>query len=149
MSRESEHLVKSTLPRALLSPGGRAFSLAAVAGGALVEASAAIHLHLWAGGYRDVATIGPLFLLQGIVGVALGLAMFGLRRFVLVAAGAAYMIASIIGFLLADTVGLFGFVDSFIAPYAGMAFGVEVAGAVVMVAAVAARAPDVLRSARG
>lgn len=143
------HPVRTTLPAAMLSPGGPAFTAAAVAGAALVEASAAIHLHLWAAGYRDIATIGPLFLAQGIVGVALGLAVVALRRYVLVAAGAAYMVASIVGFLLADTVGLFGFVDSFVAPYAGMAFALEVAGAVVMAAAVVARAPSVLRAARG
>lgn len=148
MTAEPEPVVKRTLPGAMLVAGGPAFSAAAVVGAALVEASAAIHLHLWAAGYRDVATIGPLFLVQGIVGVALGLAVIGLRRWALVATGAAYMVASIVGFLLADTVGLFGFVDSFVAPYAGMAFGVEVAGAALMAGAAAAKAPVVLRAAR-
>ncbi|MFE9446268.1 hypothetical protein ACFYO2_46955 [Streptomyces sp. NPDC006602] len=33
-----------------------------LAGAGLTAAMAAIHLSLWAEGYRDLATIGPLFL---------------------------------------------------------------------------------------
>lgn len=117
--------------------GRWAFAAAAVAGAALVEASAAIHLHLWAEGYKHVPTIGPLFLAQGVAGVVLGLATAARRGLLLVAAGALYMVSSLGGFLLAATVGLFGFHDSLGVPYAGMTVAVEIAGAVVMGAAAA------------
>ncbi|MDI5911889.1 MULTISPECIES: hypothetical protein [Streptomyces] len=40
-----------------------------LAGAGLSAAMAAIHLSLWAEGYRDLATIGLLFLLNGVVGI--------------------------------------------------------------------------------
>ena len=42
-------------------------------GGLLLVWSAAIHYHLWDDGYRSIATIGPLFLLQSIAGLVIGL----------------------------------------------------------------------------
>ena len=47
---------------------------AAFAAGLLLVWSAVIHFHLWSetGGYRSLPAIGPLFLLQSIVGLVLG-----------------------------------------------------------------------------
>src|SRR5215469_661336 len=45
-----------------------------VAGGALVVISGVIHLYLWGRqyGYANIPTIGPLFLMQGIVSILVG-----------------------------------------------------------------------------
>ena len=50
----------------------------------------------------------------------------------MVAAAAGFMIATIGGLLLSIYVGLFGFMDTLAAPYAGLSLGVESAGAVVL-----------------
>lgn len=52
-----------------------------VAGGILLLWSGYIHLHLWnSDGYRHIPTIGPLFFVQAISALALGLASVALRR---------------------------------------------------------------------
>lgn len=60
-------------------PAGRSMTAALLAlrlvGAGLTAAMAAIHLHLWAGGYQDLATIGVLFLLNAIGGGLLALAL--------------------------------------------------------------------------
>src|SRR5262245_11450011 len=109
-------------------------TLALIVGAALVATSAAIHLHLWASGYRTIPTIGPLFLFQGIAGAALAVTLVAWRRLVVVAAAAGFMIATIGGLLLSVYVGLFGFMDTLGAPFAGLSLAVESAGTVVLVA---------------
>jgi|SRR5579875_1353446 len=53
-------------PAGIKPAAGRwAASALALAGAALMAASAAIHLDLWATGYQAIAVIGPLFLAQG------------------------------------------------------------------------------------
>jgi hypothetical protein len=112
---------------------GAGASLAAGAG--LVATSAGIHLHLWAAGYRHIPTIGSLFLLQGIGGIALALLVVAWRRPIVILAGAGFLAATIGGFLLSLWVGLFGFRDTFAAPLATASLVVEIAGAAVLVVA--------------
>ncbi|HEY1633526.1 MAG TPA: hypothetical protein VGF64_02125 [Acidimicrobiales bacterium] len=107
-------------------------TLAVVVGAALVATTGAIHLHLWASGYRTIPTIGPLFLFQGIAGAVLAVVLVVWRRLLTVVAAAGFMIATIGGLLLSVYVGLFGFTDTLAAPFAGMSLGVESAGAVVL-----------------
>jgi hypothetical protein len=114
-------------------PRRAAITLALVVGAALVATTAAIHLHLWASGYRTIPTIGPLFLFQGVAGAVLAVALVAWRRLVTVVAAAGFMIATIGGLLLSVYVGLFGFTDTLTAPFAVMSLAVESAGAVVLV----------------
>jgi hypothetical protein len=114
-------------------PQRAAITLALVVGAALVATTAAIHLHLWASGYREIPTIGPLFLFQGIAGAILAVVVVAWRRLVTVVAAAGFMIATIGGLLLSVYVGLFGFRDTLAAPFAGLSLAVESAGAVVLV----------------
>ena len=109
-------------------------TLAVIVGATLVATSAAIHLHLWASGYRTIPTIGPLFLFQGIAGGVLAVTLVAWRRLLVVAAAAGLMIATIGGLLLSVYVGLFGFMDTLGAPFAGVSLAVESAGTVVLVA---------------
>jgi hypothetical protein len=113
-------------------PRRAAITLALVVGAALVATTAAIHLHLWVSGYRNISTIGSLFLFQGVAGVVLAVALVAWRRMVTVVAGAGFMIVTIGGLLLSVYVGLFGFTDTLAAPFAGLSLAVESAGAAVL-----------------
>jgi hypothetical protein len=107
-------------------------TLAMFVGAALIATTGAIHLHLWASGYRAIPTVGPLFLLQGIAGAALALALVASRCLFTVVAAAGFMIATIGGFLVSVYIGLFGFMDTLAAPFAGASLAVESAGALVL-----------------
>jgi hypothetical protein len=129
----------------VLGPGRsrRPLHLAATAafvlGGALLIWSAFIHYHLWSetDGYRSIPTIGPLFLLQSIAGLVIGIGVVAVRRLWAALIGLGFVISTLAGFLLSVAVGLFGFKDSWLAPFAKEAFTVELLAVVVLVAAAA------------
>ena len=122
--------------RSLINSPDLTHSLLFWVGALLVAGSAVIHLHLWSTGYRHIPTIGPLFLVQGIAGLLAAVAV-GVARHPLVAAATALFVAGTIGGLvLSVEVGLFGFRDSFSAPWATTSLVVE--GAAVVVLATAA-----------
>jgi hypothetical protein len=77
--------------------------------GGLLVASGLIHLHLWDIAYRHVATLGPLFLVQAISALVIAVAIVATRHILAVAAGLALVVGTIVGFILARTVGIFGF----------------------------------------
>jgi len=107
----------------------------AVVGAGLILWSAAIHLHLWATGYRHISIVGPLFLVQGIAAIPLALALVALRRVVLMLAGAVVLVATAFGLLLSSWVALFGYRESLAVPYAGMSLMIEFGGAVLLLVA--------------
>jgi vacuolar-type H+-ATPase subunit I/STV1 len=118
----------------MASPG-RLVSALCWVGSLLLIVSALIHLHLWSTGYRHIPTIGPLFVAQGVVGLVVAAAV-AVSRHTLVAVGGALFAASTIGGLvLSVDVGLFGFKDSFSAPYATLSLVVESAAVIVLSAA--------------
>ncbi len=112
-----------------------AVNVLAVAGAALMVWSGVIHLQLWSDGYRSISVIGPLFLIQGIGGIALAMVLAVFRRVALMAAGAVTMAATAAGLLLSAGIGLFGFQESLAVPYAMSSLAVEFAGAAVLAAA--------------
>jgi hypothetical protein len=64
-------------------------TIATWAGALLMLDSGIIHLRLWAdGGYRGIAVIGPLFLVQGVAGILLAVVLGVFRRLWLMVAGA-------------------------------------------------------------
>jgi hypothetical protein len=101
--------------------------------------SAFIHFHLWSetDGYRTIPTIGPLFLLQSIAGLLIGIGVVAIRRVWAALIGLGFVISTLAGFLLSVAVGLFGFKDSWLAPFAKEAFTVELLAVVVLIAAAA------------
>ncbi|MER6098959.1 hypothetical protein ABT154_24535 [Streptomyces sp. NPDC001728] len=124
----------------------RAWSVVALrlAGAALTAAMAAIHLRLWDTGYRDLATIGVLFLLNGIGGALLTLALLAApTRFLAVPAalGALFTAGTLAGLVVSLTTGLFGFQESIDAELVVPTIVVESAGIIVLavLAAVTAR----------
>jgi hypothetical protein len=110
-----------------------ATNVALLAGAALLAASGLIHLYLWADGYRNIATIGPLFLAQGIVGLILAVLLVAFPRVATAAAGSGYLLATIVAFTLSASGGLFGFQDRLDAPWATNALLVEIAGLVFLI----------------
>ena len=82
-----------------------------IAGAALLVASGAIHLDLYLTGYRTIPTIGTLFLLQVIAAFALAVAIPVTGSWLVAAAGAAFAISTLGGYLLSLWVGLFGFTE--------------------------------------
>ena len=126
-------------------PGWRA-SMLRVAGAGLLIAAGAIHLDLYLTGYRTIATIGWLFLLQVIAAFALGLAVLAtagrpvIAGRVAAAGGAALALATLGGYLLTVWIGLFGFKE--VRTTAGIAAGViEVAAFAVLAALALAPVP--------
>jgi hypothetical protein len=101
-------------------------------GSALLAASSVIHLELWSMGYRTIPTIGPLFAIQGLVGLLLAVLLVVSRRLLMVVLAAGFMMATIGGLLLSISFGLFGFTDTLGAPYAGLSLGIESAGVALL-----------------
>ena len=96
--------------------------------GLMIIWSSYIHFHLWQSlGYRHIATIGPLFLLQSIGGLFIGLLIIASRRVWVAVLGAGFAISTMIGFLISVENGLFGFKDTWSAPFAHQAFALEIA----------------------
>jgi hypothetical protein len=125
-------------PRVIPSPALRATILALIlAGAALTIISGVIHLYLWGEthGYRQITTIGPLFLAQGISALVIGLATAALRWLATVLAAAGLLAGTAVGLLITIEVGLFGFQESWGAPYARTSFYEEIAGAVLLLIA--------------
>ena len=117
-----------------------------VLGGGLLVWSAAIHYHLWSepDGYRSIATIGPLFLLQSIAGLVIGVGVAVVRRLWAALLGIGFAASTVAGFLISVTHGLFGFQDTWLAPFATPAFAIEVvaAGLLVIAGALCLAAPS-------
>ncbi|HEX3566822.1 MAG TPA: hypothetical protein VHU17_15750 [Acidimicrobiales bacterium] len=113
----------------------QAFAIATmVLGAATIVVTGAIHLHLWMIGYKNIASIGNLFLAQAISGFVLGPVIVLIRRMYMVLAGAAFMAASIGGLVLSATVGFLGLHDALSVPWATPSLVVEIVGFVLLVA---------------
>ena len=111
----------------------------------LLVASGLIHLYLWDIAYRHVNMLNSLFLLQ--VAACLAAAVLLVTRHRVVVVGAALLMAgTIVGFLLARTVGLFGFHLTFSSGLAYTVLVIEVV-AVVLLGVTAWLTPKAMESA--
>ncbi len=107
-----------------------------VLGGLLLWWSAGLHLHLWlSDGYRHVATIGPLFLLQSVAGGVLGGLVIAVRRLWVAVLGTGFAFSTVLGLVISVQVGLFGFRDSWVAAFARESLVIEIGAVVVLVLA--------------
>jgi len=113
-----------------------------VAGAALLAWSAGIHLDLWRAGFESIPTIGWLFLMQAVGGFAVALVVLVSRRLLPALAGVAMLASTIGGLVWSVEWGLFGFKDSFEAPFVGESLTVEAAGIAVLCAASVLRLRD-------
>ena len=117
-----------------------------VTGAGLLAATAAIHLDLYLTGYKNLPTIGWLFLLQVITGFLLAAAVLATGNPVVAALGAGFAIATLAGYLLSIWVGLFGFTE--VRTTAGIVAGlIEVAAFAVL--GLFAVSPESAQGSRG
>ena len=135
-------------PANLTSPLSRVAVTVVIAGGAACAVySGYIHIYLWGRQqypYRDIPTIGPLFLTQGIAAIVIGLLVIISRRVGALLLGAGMLIVSVAALVIDVEVGMFGFKDSWSVPYATITLYEEIVGAVLLLAAA-----GVLASSRG
>jgi predicted lipoprotein with Yx(FWY)xxD motif len=100
-------------------------------GAALAAATGAIHLDLYLTGYRTIPTIGWLFLMQVIGAFALAASLIFAKSRSIVAAGAVFLLSTLVGYLLSMHVGLFGFRE--VRTSAGVSAGIiEIVGFVAL-----------------
>ena len=117
-----------------------------VTGAGLLAATAAIHLDLYLTGFKNIPTIGWLFLLQVIAGFLLAAAVLATGNPVVAALGAGFAIATLAGYLLSIWVGLFGFTE--VRTTAGIVAGlIEVAAFAVL--GLFAVSPESAQGSRG
>jgi hypothetical protein len=134
-NRESVIRLLLRRPGALQSRTARWTVLALTGTGAgFLVWSGVIHLMLWSDGYKDISVIGPLFLVQGIVSIILGVVIVAFRWLVLLVAGAVAGVATAVGLLLSVYVGLFGYTESLSVPYGDLSLAVEFTAAFVLLA---------------
>ena len=128
-------------------PARVALTLLIAAGAGLAVYSCYIHLYLWGWApfpYKSIPTIGPLFLIQGISAILIGLLVVITRRFYAVFIGLGLMVLSVAALVFDIEVGMFGFKDSWQVPYATSTLVYEIVGAVVfLIAAVVLAWPAV------
>jgi predicted lipoprotein with Yx(FWY)xxD motif len=117
-----------------------------IAGAALLIASGSIHLDLYLTGYRSIPTIGWLFLLQVIAAYVLAVAIPVTAHRLAAAAGAAFALGTLGGYLLSLKVGLFGFTE--VRTTAGIVAGIiDVAAFAALATALATAPPTALATA--
>jgi membrane-bound ClpP family serine protease len=73
---------------------------------------AAIHLHLWSEGYRQIPTIGRLFLADAVAGFVLAALLLVWPSPLAGLLGAGFMVSTLVGLILSINIGLFGFQES-------------------------------------
>jgi hypothetical protein len=98
----------------------------------LMVASGLIHLHLWDIAYRHVKTLDQLFLVQVAAALVLALAVLFIRHVLVVVASLLLMAGTIVGFLLARSVGIFGFKLTFTSGLANTVLIIEVAAVILL-----------------
>jgi hypothetical protein len=98
--------------------------------------AAVVHLDLWAQGFRSIATIGPLFLLDFVAGIIIGLALLLWRHWLPALAAVGFGAATVLAFWISVIHGLFGVKETTtgsseilaeVAEYSAVAFGLAVA----------------------
>jgi hypothetical protein len=77
---------------------------------ALILAIGAVHLYLWFRSYRDIAVIGPLFLLNAVGALLISGGLVWKPEGIVALIGLAFAAGTLGAFAISTTAGLFGFV---------------------------------------
>ena len=77
-----------------------------------VLVSAAVHLKLWFDGYRDIAVIGPSFMLNAVAGVVIAVLLVRWRHWIPLFLAVGFGAATLGAFAISATVGLFSVHES-------------------------------------
>jgi hypothetical protein len=97
--------------------------------------SAVVHLDLWVQGFRSIATIGPLFMLNFVAGLVIGIGVLVWRHWIPALVAAGFGAATVIAFWISVIHGLFGVKETTtgsseilaeVAEYTAVAFGLAV-----------------------
>ncbi|WP_134666329.1 MULTISPECIES: hypothetical protein [unclassified Amycolatopsis] len=87
-------------------------------GAAGLAGSAAIHFYLyWGSGYADIPVVGPLFLVNGIAGVVIAIALLAWRHWLPAFFTLGFGGVTLLAYLLSVTVGFYGVRDQFNSQY--------------------------------
>ena len=129
-----QKLASPRRPRFQTRPGFLAALVFRIACAGLLVWVGAVHLHLWSEGYREIPTIGPLFLADAVGGFVLAalLLVWGRPLAGLLAAG--FMVSTLAGLILSINVGLFGFQESLEASFVVESILLESIGAAAVLA---------------
>jgi hypothetical protein len=95
---------------------------------------AVIHLHLWTEGYRDIPTVGPLFIADAVGGFLLAAVLLVWPRPLAGLLGAGFMISTLGGLIVSLNFGLFGFRESTEASFVIETIILESVGALALLA---------------
>ena len=95
---------------------------------------AAVHLQLWTEGYRDIPTVGPLFLADAVAGFLLASVLLVWPRPLAGLLGAGFMASTLGGLIVSLNFGLFGFRESSGASFVSEAIILESVGTVALLA---------------
>jgi hypothetical protein len=98
----------------------------------LMVALRAHHLHLCDIAYRHVKRLDVLFLVQVIAALLVAVALVVTRHLLAVAASFVFMAGTIVGIILARTVGIFGFKLGFSSGLANTVLDIEIAAVVLL-----------------
>jgi hypothetical protein len=110
---------------------------------------AAIHLQLWTEGYRDIPTVGPLFVADAVGGFVLAAVLLVWPRPLVGLLGAGFMISTLGGLMISLNFGLFGFRESSGASFVIETIILESIGALALLAWAGAVWRDSTRSRFG
>lgn len=91
-----------------------------------VLVSAAVHLWLWLDGVKDQGTVGALFVVNVVAGVAIAALLVAWRDWEPLFLAVGFGAATIVAFVISASVGLFGIHTGW-SWYAWLAFAVELA----------------------
>jgi hypothetical protein len=98
--------------------------------------AAVVHLDLWVQGFSSVSTIGPLFMLDFVAGMIIGVGVLVWRHWLPALAAAGFGAATVVAFWISVVHGLFGVKETptgsseilaEVAEYSAVAFGLAVA----------------------
>lgn len=119
-----------------------------LAGAGLLGWIGYIHWHLWQEGYKHIPTNGPLFLLDAIAALALGLLLLTWPRPLAGLAGAVFTAATILALVISLSAGLFGFRESISASYVVQSLVLESVTVIILLSWTAITAAAVMRNPR-
>lgn len=91
-----------------------------------------VHLQLWQQGYRHIPTIGPLFLVAAVSAGLVGAALLARPSRLIGLLGVGLSAGILAGLILSVNIGLFGFKESLLAPFAVESIVLEIAAAITV-----------------
>ena len=103
-----------------------------IAAAALVAAAGALHLYLWFDYFHRVHVVGTLFLLNAAAAAVIAVALAVSPKPIVLLAGLAYSIGTLVAFAISVRWGLFGYHESLWGSWQKAAGGVEVAASVLL-----------------